>query len=145
MAEKPIVIASDHAGFALKESLASLLREGGYEVLDVGTHDGETSVDYPDFAAALAEQIESGNADRGVLICGTGIGISIAANRHPKVRAALCHDETTARLSREHNNSNVLALGARLIGEVVAQDCLKTFLATDFSGGRHQRRVDKLG
>ena len=110
---------------------------------ELGT-DGPDSVDYPDFAAALADAIASGRADRGVLVCGTGIGISIAANRNPAVRAALCHDATTARLSREHNDANVLVLGARLIGEEVARDCLSVFLSTKYEGGRHDRRVAKL-
>lgn len=136
-------IASDHAGYELKEALKASLDDHGQQVLDLGT-DGPESVDYPDFAAALADAIASGRADRGVLVCGTGIGISIAANRNPAVRAALCHDATTARLSREHNDANVLVLGARLIGEEVARDCLSVFLTTQYEGGRHDRRVAKL-
>ncbi len=136
-------IASDHAGYELKEALKASLNDDGQQVLDLGT-DGPESVDYPDFAAALADAIASGRADRGVLVCGTGIGISIAANRNPAVRAALCHDATTARLSREHNDANVLVLGARLIGEEVARDCLSVFLSTQYEGGRHDRRVAKL-
>lgn len=136
-------IASDHAGYELKEALKASLNDDGQQVLDLGT-DGPESVDYPDFAAALADAIASGRADRGVLVCGTGIGISIAANRNPAVRAALCHDATTARLSREHNDANVLVLGARLIGEEVARDCLSVFLSTKYEGGRHDRRVAKL-
>ena len=116
----------------------------GHEILDLGT-DGPGSVDYPDYGKALAESIASGKAERGVAICGTGIGISIAVNRHPGVRAALCHDETSARLAREHNDANVLALGARLIGPEVAKRCLRTFLETEFAGGRHVARVAKLG
>lgn len=145
MTEMPIAIASDHAGFNLKSKLIEELIAMGYEVLDLGTSDAETSVDYPDFANALAEAIKSGRCEKGVLICGTGIGISIAANRHPGIRAAVCHDETSARLCREHNDANVLALGERLIGEVVAKDCLAAFLNTDFGGDRHVRRVAKLG
>ncbi len=145
MTSKPIAIACDHAGFPLKARMAEALRELGHEVLDLGTDSAEQSVDYPDFAAKLAAALSSGQSDRGLLICGTGIGISIAANRHPGVRAALCHDATTARLCREHNDANVLAMGARLIGDVVARDCLETFLATEFEGGRHARRVEKLG
>ena len=145
MVAKSIAIAADHAGFDLKSKLVDDLRSAGYEVNDLGTHDGATSVDYPDFGAAVAEVVASGAAERGVVVCGTGIGISIAANRHPGVRAALCHDETSARLCREHNDANVLALGARLIGEVVAKDCLHTFLNTEFAGDRHSRRVAKLG
>lgn len=139
-----VAVASDHAGFALKSALVEELRILGYEVLDLGT-DSSDSVDYPDFGRALGEAISAGRASRGVVVCGTGIGISIAANRNPAVRAALCHDTTSARLCREHNDANVLALGARLIGDEVARDCLRVFLATAFAGGRHQRRVDKLG
>jgi len=145
MAFKSIAIGSDHAGFDLKAKLAEELKSSGYEVIDLGTKDATTSVDYPDFGKAVAEAVASGKADAGVVVCGTGIGISIAANRHPGIRAALCHDETSARLCREHNDANVLALGARLIGEVVAKDCLHTFLNTDFAGDRHVRRVQKLG
>ncbi|MCC7281314.1 MAG: ribose 5-phosphate isomerase B [Acetobacteraceae bacterium] len=138
-----VAIACDHAGVALKRVLAASLRAAGHPLADLGT-DGAESVDYPDFAAALAAEIESGRADRGVLICGSGIGISIAANRHAAVRCALVHDVTGARLARQHNDANVIALGARLVGEAVALDCLKTFLETDFEGGRHARRVAKL-
>ena len=144
MTAKMIAIASDHAGYALKGLLVAELETMGYEVLDLGT-DSETSVDYPDFGKALGEAIQSGKAERGVAVCGTGIGISIAINRLSGVRAALCHDETSARLAREHNDANVLALGARLTGDAVAKDCLKTFLTTAFAEGRHARRVDKLG
>lgn len=144
MSSKPIAIASDHAGYDLKTTLAQELAEMGYEVLDLGT-DGPQSVDYPDFGSALADVVGSGEADQGILICGTGIGISMAANRHPGVRAAVCWDETSARLAREHNDANVLALGARLLGIEVAKDCLRTFLSTDFAGGRHAGRVAKLG
>ena len=136
-------VASDHAGHALKEMLKVSLTDLGLPVLDLGT-DGPASVDYPDFADALAGAIAAGRADRGLLVCGTGIGISIAANRNPAVRAALCHDATTARLSRQHNDANVLVLGARLIGEEVAKDCLSVFLSTAYEGGRHDRRVAKL-
>lgn len=145
MAFKSIAIGSDHAGYDLKAKLAEELRSSGYEVLDMGTNDAANSVDYPDFGKAVAEAVTSGKADGGLVVCGTGIGISIAANRHPGVRAALCHDVTMARLCREHNDANVLALGARLIGEAVAKDCLETFLNTEFAGDRHVRRVEKLG
>lgn len=138
-----IAIASDHAGFELKAALKQTLSET-HEVVDLGTH-GPESVDYPDYAAAMAAAIRSGEAERGILICGTGIGISIAANRHPGVRAALCHDVTTARLSRQHNDANVLVLGARVVGLDVARDCVGAFLGTPFEGGRHARRVGKLG
>ncbi len=143
MTSKPIAIASDHAGYDLKRVLAKELSDMGYEVMDLGT-DGRESVDYPDFADALVGAINKGEAERGVLVCGTGIGISMRANRHAGIRAANCHDETTARLAREHNDANVLALGSRIVGIEVAKDCVKTFLETEFEGGRHSRRVEKL-
>lgn len=143
MVSERIAVAADHAGVDLKATLSEVLRERGYEVLDLGTN-GPESVDYPDFAGKLAAALADGRASRGVLVCGTGIGISIAANRHPHVRAALCHNATDARLSRQHNDANVLALGARTVGPEVARDCLETFLDTAFEGGRHQRRVDKM-
>ncbi len=143
MAPETIGISADHAGFELKELLKRQLGQWGYGVLDLGT-DSAQSVDYPDYGHALADAVASGKVQRGVAICGTGIGISIAANRNPKVRAALCHDVTSARLTRLHNDANILALGARLIGPETASDCLKVFLDTEFEGGRHQRRVDKL-
>jgi ribose 5-phosphate isomerase B len=141
---KPIALAADHGGYDLKQALKAALEQDGLPVLDLGTN-GPASVDYPDYAQAMAKALADGVADRGVLICGTGIGISIAANRHAAVRAALAHDVTTARLSRQHNDANVLALGARVIGEEVAKDCLRVFLDTPFEGGRHARRVAKLG
>jgi ribose 5-phosphate isomerase B len=144
MAAVPIAIASDHAGFDLKTALIEDLKAAGTPVLDLGTHSPD-SVDYPDFADALAQAIIGGRAARGVLVCGTGIGIAMAANRHKGIRAAHCRDTTDARLARQHNDANVLALGARTTGAEVAKDCLKTFLATAFDGGRHQRRIDKLG
>ena len=143
MSGQVFAIASDHAGYALKETLKACLDDMGVAVLDLGT-DGPESVDYPDFAQALTTAIAGGKADRGLLVCGTGIGISIAANRNPAVRAALCHDTTSAHLSRQHNDANVLVLGARLIGEEVAKDCLSVFLSTAYEGGRHDRRVAKL-
>ena len=191
-----IFIASDHAGFEVKEQAKKALAALGYEAVDLGAHSAEASVDYPDFAGALADKIlaeceacardenfkessgensaaaaeNSGacvsgenfstragvNASRdkilnstdygiyGVLICGTGIGISIAANRRAHVRCALCHDATSARLAREHNDANVLAFGARLMGALEIEDMIKVFFGTDFAGGRHKRRVDKL-
>ncbi|RDD63779.1 ribose 5-phosphate isomerase B [Ferruginivarius sediminum] len=144
MPDKPIAIASDHAGYELKQLLGEELERLGYQVLDLGT-DGAGSVDYPDYGYKLAEAVSEGRSDRGVVVCGTGIGISMAANRVPKVRAALCHDVTSTRLARLHNDANVLALGARLIGREVAKDCLKAFLETAFEGGRHEKRVAKLG
>lgn len=143
MTSAAIAIASDHAGFPLKTDLADFLREKGFEVLDLGTN-GADSVDYPDFAFEMARALKDGKASRGVLVCGTGLGISIAANRYPWVRAALCHDVTTARLCRDHNDANVIALGGRLLGVEVARDCLEAFLTTDFGGDRHTRRVGKM-
>jgi ribose 5-phosphate isomerase B len=144
MVRKKIALAADHAGFTLKDKLRDDLAERGYETVDLGTND-EASVDYPDFGRALGEAVAAGQADFGVLVCGTGIGISIAANRVSGVRAAVCHDVTTARLSRQHNDANVLALGARIVGSAVAHDCLHAFLETEFEGGRHARRTEKLG
>jgi ribose 5-phosphate isomerase B len=138
-----IAVASDHAGFDLKEILKRDLQEAGLEVLDLGTNSTQ-SVDYPDFGTAMADAVASGKAERGVLVCGTGIGISMAANRNPKVRAALVHDVTSARLSRLHNDANVVAFGQRLIGTETAREALKVFLGTAFEGGRHANRVAKL-
>jgi ribose 5-phosphate isomerase B len=143
MTETIVALAADHAGFPLKEILKDELRALGYAVLDLGTN-GPESVDYPDFGHALAEALVDGRATRGVLCCGTGIGISMAANKHAGIRAALCHDVTTARLSREHNDANVLALGARIVGSEVAKDCLRAFLETPFGAGRHAGRVAKI-
>lgn len=138
-----IAVASDHAGFDLKEILKRDLQSAGHDVLDLGTGSTE-SVDYPDFGKAMGEAIASGKAARGVLVCGTGIGISIAANRNPQVRAALVHDVTTARLSRLHNDANVVAFGQRVIGVETAREALKAFLETKWEGGRHAARVEKL-
>jgi ribose 5-phosphate isomerase B len=138
-----IAIAADHAGYDLKALLVPELKSMGFGVLDLGT-DSRDSVDYPDFADALARALERGQAKRGVLVCGTGLGIAIAANRHRWVRAGVCHDATTARLARQHNDANVLALGARVVGSEVAKDCLRVFLSTEFDGGRHARRIAKL-
>ncbi|HZX88400.1 MAG TPA: ribose 5-phosphate isomerase B [Reyranella sp.] len=138
-----IAVASDHAGFDLKEILKRDLQEAGLEVLDLGTNSSQ-SVDYPDFGIAMADAVASGKAERGVLVCGTGIGISMAANRNPKVRAALVHDVTSARLSRLHNDANVVAFGQRLIGTETAREALRVFLGTEFEGGRHANRVAKL-
>ena len=143
MAGATIAVASDHAGFDLKEMLKRDLQDAGLTVLDLGTHSTQ-SVDYADYGTAMGEEIASGKAGRGVLVCGTGIGISIAANRNPKVRAVLVHDVTSARLSREHNDANVIAFGQRLIGIEVAREALKVFLKTPFEGGRHEGRVAKL-
>ena len=138
-----IAVAADHAGFTLKDELAAWLREQGHEVTDLGTN-GPESVDYPRFGAKLAASIASGEADRGVAVCGSGIGISIAVNREAKCRCARVGDPLSAALAREHNDANVLALGARLIGSDMAKACVAAFLGTEFAGGRHQRRVDQL-
>lgn len=140
---KTVAIACDHAGFDLKSDLAAYLADAGYELVDLGTNSSD-SVDYPDFAHALAGALKDGRAERGVLICGSGIGISIAANRHPEIRAALVHDALGARISRQHNDANVIVFGGRMIGVEVARDCLNEFFAAEFEGGRHQRRVDKM-
>lgn len=137
-----IAIGADHGGYALKEELKRLLAVLGHEPVDVGCF-SDVSVDYPDFAAAVSREVVSGSCQYGILVCGTGIGMSIAVNRDPKIRAALCHDEYTARLSREHNNANVLCLGARVTGPGVAEAMVKTWLNTAFEGGRHQIRVSK--
>jgi ribose 5-phosphate isomerase B len=138
-----IAIASDHAALALKSALASYLVEAGHQVDDLGPHD-EASVDYPDYGYKLAEAIACGAAERGVALCGSGIGISIAVNRNPRCRAALVSEPLSATLSREHNDANVIAMGARLTGIDMAKACLDAFLSTDFAGDRHVRRVDKL-
>jgi ribose 5-phosphate isomerase B len=143
MAGATIAVASDHAGFDLKELLKRDLQEAGYAVLDLGTN-STASVDYPDFGKAMGDAIASGKAEKGVLVCGSGIGISIAANRNPMVRAVLAHDATSARLSREHNDANVVAFGQRMTGIEVAREALKVFLDTPFEGGRHAGRVAKL-
>lgn len=140
-----IAFACDHAAVELKNELVAFLPTlGDYAPLDLGT-DGSASVDYPDFGRACAEAVASGKAQLGVVLCGSGIGISIAANRHPSIRAALCTSGLMARLSRQHNDANILALGARIIGSETARDCLAEFLKTPFEGGRHQKRVEKLG
>ncbi|GFN26176.1 ribose 5-phosphate isomerase B [Achromobacter denitrificans] len=137
-----IAIASDHAGFDLKEQLKQAF--GEVDWLDLGTN-GSASVDYADFGYAVGQAITDRQVERGIVICGSGIGISIAANRFPTVRAALCANDTMARLSRQHNDANVLALGSRIIGFEIACDCVRAFLGTAFEGGRHQRRIDMLG
>jgi ribose 5-phosphate isomerase B len=138
-----IALGADHAGFQVKEALKAWLIEQGYQVVDYGTHSPE-SVDYPDYAAEVAEAVADQKVERGVLVCGTGIGMAITANKVAGVRAALCSDLYTARASREHNDANVLALGGRLMGPEMALDILRMWLATDFAGGRHRRRVDKI-
>ena len=138
-----IAIASDHAAIEMKAALAEHLRAAGHEVVDLGPATAE-SVDYPDYGYKLADAIASGQADKGVALCGSGIGISISVNRHRACRCALVSDGLAARLAREHNDANVIAMGARLIGIEMAKHCLDQFLGTPFGGDRHQRRVDKL-
>lgn len=139
-----IAIASDHAAYALKQALIPWLEGQGHDVSDLGTH-GPESVDYPDFGAALATAIADGSAERGIALCGSGIGISIAANRNPACRCALVSEPLSAELARHHNDANAIAIGARLTGEDMARACITAFLTTAFEGGRHQHRVDKLG
>jgi len=134
---------SDHAGFELKGLLIEHLAFLGHEVVDLGTHSPEP-VDYPDFAAAVGQSVTSGDTDLGVCVCGTGMGIAIAANKVHGVRAAAVHDVTSARLAREHNNANVICFGARLLGTEVATDALEMFLRSEFGGGRHLRRIEKI-
>jgi ribose 5-phosphate isomerase B len=139
-----IALGADHAGFELKEALKAWLIDQGYQVLDYGAHSTE-SVDYPDYAAQVAEAVANQKVERGLLVCGTGIGMAMAANKVPGVRAAFCPDLYTARMSREHNDANVLTLGGRLMGPEMALDILRMWIETAFAGGRHQRRVDKIG
>ncbi len=141
--ETRLAIASDHGGFELKRVLIEHLRASDYEVLDLGT-EGPASVDYPDFAERLCKAILAGQAERGILICGTGIGMSITANKFKGIYAALCTNEFMARLSREHNDSNVLCLGGRVIGDEVAKGIVDVWLNTSFAGGRHSRRTGKI-
>ena len=138
-----IALSADHAGFDLKDELVTWLREAGHEVLDLGTN-GPESVDYPKYGALLASAIERGEADRGIAVCGSGIGIAIAANRNPACRCAQVAEPLSAALARTHNDANAIALGSRLIGPEMAKACVTAFLSTDFEGGRHQRRVDML-
>ena len=138
-----IALASDHAGLPLKDELAAWLRDTGHDPVDLGTNSPD-SVDYPDFGSRLAQTVGSGEAERGVAVCGSGIGISIAVNRDPRCRCARVDDPLSAALAREHNDANVIAFGARLIGSDMAKACVLAFLGTDFAGGRHQRRVDQL-
>jgi ribose 5-phosphate isomerase B len=138
-----IALGADHAGWELKEHLKAWLFERGHQVLDFGTHSPE-SVDYPDYALQVCEAINAGKAERGLLVCGTGIGIAMAANKVAGIRAAPCMDTFTARMSREHNDANVLALGARMTGRETAADILDVWIQSEFAGGRHQRRIEKM-
>ncbi|MBV5316229.1 MAG: ribose 5-phosphate isomerase B [Desulfobulbaceae bacterium] len=139
-----IALGCDHGGLALKNEMVHWLAQAGHEVNDVGCHT-EDSVDYPIFADKVCGEIIEGRSSFGILICGTGIGMSIAANRHRQIRAALCHEAFTARMSREHNDANVLCLGARVLGSALALDIVKSWLATEFAGGRHLRRIAMMG
>jgi len=139
-----VAFGSDHAGFSLKEFLKAELEARGHQVSDLGTHEGDTSVDYPDFGAAVGRAVVGGSADFGVCACGTGIGISIAANKVPGVRAAVIHDVTTATLARQHNHANVVCLGGRIVGTAVAVDAVVAFLAATEEHGRHDGRIAKL-
>jgi ribose 5-phosphate isomerase B len=138
-----IAIGSDHAGFPVKEAIRKYLEGAGYTVDDQGTS-SEDSVDYPDFGKAVGERVAAKQDDLGIAVCGSGIGISIAANKVPGIRAALAHNVITAQLAREHNDANVLALGARIVTPAAALEMVQTFLTTPYAGGRHQRRLDKI-
>lgn len=138
-----IAIAADHGGFELKDSMVEYIKSLGNEVMDLGTNSAD-SVDYPDYAKKVCEEIQQGNSDFGILICGTGIGMSLAANKFEGIRAACVSDVYSAKMSRNHNNANVLCIGARVIGDEVAKLIIKTFLENEFEAGRHQRRVDKI-
>lgn len=140
---KPLVIASDHAGFELKETINDFLKSEKLEVHDLGPHD-LASVDYPDYGIKLAKAVAEGEAERGIVICGTGIGMSIVVNRFPEIRGTLCGDLYTAKLCREHNDSNVLIMGGRVVGKGLAIEIVRTWLNTPFAGGRHQKRIDKI-
>lgn len=138
-----IAIGCDHGGFELKTIIVDYLKENGYEYTDCGTYD-EKSVDYPDIAELLCAEITSGNCDKGILICGTGIGMNMCANKHKGIRAAQCHDTFSAKMTRQHNNANVLTMGGRVVGSELAKDIVKEFLTNEFLGGRHEIRVNKM-
>ena len=139
----PIIIGSDHAAYPLKEVLRLFLEENGFSVTDAGTY-SEASVDYPNIAKKVSSQISQGKFDHGILLCGTGLGMSMVANKYPHVRAALCNDLFSAQMSKRHNNANILVLGGRVVGDVLAIEILKTWLKTPFEGGRPQRRLDQF-
>jgi ribose 5-phosphate isomerase B len=139
-----VALGSDHAGFHIKETVRQFLENAGYPLDDLGTW-SEESVDYPDYGKAVGERVATHQADFGIAVCGTGIGISIAANKVPEIRAAVAHDVNTARLAREHNDANVLAMGGRVVNNTQAIEMVQTFLTTAFLGGRHARRVEKIG
>ena len=144
MSQETIAVGADHGGYEMKQELTLQLRDMGFAVLDFGT-DSADSVDYPDFAELVVKAIEGGEANRGILVCGSGIGMSIAANRHKGIRAALCVNKVSAELARQHNDANILVLGERLTEISIAKQCVKKFFSTEFEGGRHERRVTKLG
>ena len=144
MSQETIAVGADHGGYEMKQELTLQLRDMGFAVLDFGT-DSADSVDYPDFAELVVKAIEGGEANRGILVCGSGIGMSIAANRHKGIRAALCVNKVSAELARQHNDANILVLGERLTEISIAKQCVKKFFSTEFEGGRHERRVKKLG
>ena len=139
--QKRIIIGCDHAAYKLKERLKEELEARGFAVIDAGTHN-ETSMDYPDTGKAVAEKVSCGEIKQGVLLCGTGLGMSMVANKYPHVRAALCNDLFSAAMSRKHNDANILVLGGRVVGDILALEILRTWLETPFEGGRHQRRLD---
>ncbi len=139
-----IALGSDHAGFSLKEEIKMWLEEAGHASVDVGTDDPERSVDYPDFAAGVARRVIEGEVDLGILVCGTGLGMSMAANKYSGVRAARCQDTYSARMARKHNNANILTLGERVLGAGLAREIVEAFLEADFDGGRHMRRINKI-
>lgn len=138
-----IALGADHGGFELKEKIKKHLEEKNIEVVDCGTHSTQ-SVDYPEFGHAVGHAVADKKVDFGIVVCGTGIGISLAANKVPGIRAALCTNTTMAKLTREHNDANILALGARIVGDVLALDMVDAFLETEFAGGRHQKRIDLI-
>lgn len=140
---KKIALGADHAGFTLKTELFDWLRKAGHDVLDLGTTDS-ASTDYPDYAHAVSEAVKGGQAELGVLVCGTGVGMSMAANRHAGIRAVVCSETFSARMARAHNDANVLCIGARVVGSGVATEIVEVFLGTEFEGGRHRRRVEKI-
>ncbi len=141
--QTPIIIGCDHAAYPLKEKVKIHLNQKGIDVVDMGT-DNEKSVDYSDFGAKVASQVSTGKYDRGILLCGTGLGMSMVANKYPFVRAALCNDLFSAIMSRRHNDSNILVMGGRMIGEALAAEIVNTWLETPFEGGRHQARIDNF-
>jgi len=139
-----IAIGSDHGGYDLKTVLIPFLKEQGVEVVDLGPDTGDVSVDYPEYGLKVAEAVKNGVAERGIAICGTGVGISIAVNKVPGIRGSLCTNEYMAEMTRRHNNSNVLVMGGRVLGDELAKNITKVWLHTEFEGGRHQRRIDKI-